>query len=763
MLTDAFPDEDRAIVGAFFPSSDVCEKAWRGVQLLAEADDLTFWTVIAHHETLSGVLTNLVKAVEVAHSSASPVRRRAIRPANEHALGVIFMRIGATTAVCTRRRVSVQDLARRLNKILPLPLIFPISAMLLRRNGSAASVCVSSLFLLNPGYLCRLPLFINSWCDSINQITMRCKSELQRGRFQRISGDILPLFEQTFRHVRQLWAAVHCSPFLADYINITRVLRALRIVVDVISPLLQHFVLLCKDLNPIRDILSQANSILINSALNTSVILVLFHHFGDLAGHLAWVLPKPVEKAYTALQEAIEHYAPGIPAQLVRSCRVFKNLSSLFHALVPTKMDNPDLRFGEVMLLVLSEDIQGSKDFAELLSREHARHRYGELLLLELTHQGVCFGELLQKQFLTIDESEKLGARKDVIAAILSRPPPESEPERAGFSLNSPSKPSEPNEVWESENVSPPDCADSAVAMVREIFPHYSPAGIRTALDFYGDVEQFILDASINNIPPHLIDLLKAPPPPPKGAVGAPMGDRELPELTVAQTTLTKEDFDEALSRTDFHHYLGGDLYKFLLGGGENQNCGEDEANNVNWDAVYSGVTSYRKEDGNLQAENIAFNIDEDLKDKIRMLNEYIYEDELDDTELDVVMNNSVDDSSDSQDEVDRYHGKLIGDAGLVVNSPTEGHHAGSLSSSSRRIPNDDYHQKRFQVKKAKERANFVKKRIADAADSTSEGTRKVPSYANKKKTERRPLRRKGGDQNDVLKAVQKGRLHADF
>lgn len=45
--------------------------------------------------------------------------------------------------------------------------------------------------------------------------------------------------------------------------------------------------------------------------------------------------------------------------------------------------------------------------------------------------------------------------------------------------------------------------------MVKDVFPHFTVNGIRTALSFYHhDVEQFILDASMDNLPPHLAPTL---------------------------------------------------------------------------------------------------------------------------------------------------------------------------------------------------------------------------------------------------------------
>ncbi|CCW63308.1 unnamed protein product [Phytomonas sp. EM1] len=772
MLTEAFQDEGQAIAKSFFVSSDVSEKAWSSVRLLSEADDITFWTVIAHHDRLSSVFTNLVTAVDQAHSSASLARRRSIRKEDEHALGVIFIRLATTTAVCTRRHVGVMNLAMRLDKILPLSLIFSISAMLLRRSGPAASVCVSSFFLLNPGYLCRLPLFMMGWYDAINRLATRCKSELQRGRFQRVAGDILPLLEQSFRHVRQLWAALHCSPFLADYVSTTRVLRAMRIVVDVISPLLQHFVMLCKDLNPIRDILSQANSILINSALNVSILLILFHRFDHVAGHRSWVLPKPVEETYAALQEAIERYAIGVPAQLLGSRHVFKNLPSLISTLVPATADDQDTQIGKVILTVLSEEIQGSKDFVELLNRESCRQRYGELLLLELTHQGVRFDELLSRQFLTIHEAEKLGVCEDVIARALSGPLQESANDMVGGAgiesranttfVDAPVKLSEDKGPCASASGNPPGDVETSVAMVREVFPQFSVSGIRLALDYYGDVEQFIFDASINNIPPHLVDVLNAASPPPERAVDAPVEDCESAEPAPPQASVTKEDLDDTLRGVDFHLYLGSDLCELLSGGDGEQ--GEGDANNTMWGTTYAGVVSYRKEDIDIPAANLAFNIDEDLKDKIRMLNELIYEDEPDDTGLDVAaFDANVEDSTDSQSWVDKGAGEPTRDDDVVANSPTSGTRADSLPVTSRKIPNDDYNKKRFHVKQTKERAEFLKKRYADGTAPAVDGANKGPSYTKKKKTERRPLKKRAGDNNALLRAVRKGRLHADF
>lgn len=45
--------------------------------------------------------------------------------------------------------------------------------------------------------------------------------------------------------------------------------------------------------------------------------------------------------------------------------------------------------------------------------------------------------------------------------------------------------------------------------MVKDVFPHFTVDGICTALSFYNhDVQQFILDASMDNLPPHLAPIL---------------------------------------------------------------------------------------------------------------------------------------------------------------------------------------------------------------------------------------------------------------
>lgn len=281
LLSEAFPDVEQAsICSAYFTTADLTEKTWYDFEVLAKADDVTFWTVIAHHKKLSQVIRKGLAKIDHAQHATSPAVRRSVKKSEVKAITSVLLRIACDTAECVKRGVDATDLAKTIDTLLPLRqfLVFNASLMQLR-HGILACVAGCSFHLLNPMYLCAYSSLMLEWRETVDQIVKRCVKELGRGRYQRLSGDILVLFEQTYRVVKSLWALLSTCPFIADYLALESVLRGLRIVVDVVSPLLQHFLLHCDDLNTRRELLSKANAGVVNASLSAAIILLLFRSF----------------------------------------------------------------------------------------------------------------------------------------------------------------------------------------------------------------------------------------------------------------------------------------------------------------------------------------------------------------------------------------------------------------------------------------------------------------------------------------------------
>ncbi|CAJ1038585.1 hypothetical protein, conserved [Leishmania shawi] len=786
-LQDAFPDAGGAVCSTFFSSVDLSEKLWAGIERLAEADDITFWIVVTNHDRLPVVLVNVITAVDHAHSSHSKVQRNAVTPNDEQRVIEVLIRLATGTDPCLRRHVDPASLAARLSVLLPWKLLFPVSLLLLRHSGAAASVALTSLILLNPGYLCTLNVFMPTWWDSVNRLAVRCTRELQRGRFQRQPGDILSSFEQVYRLTKHLWAVVQCAPFLSDYMSLPRTLRGLRIIVDVLSPVLQHFIMVCDDLTPRRPILSRANSVIVNAAINTSSALVLYHTYTTQGPQRSqnsdsYCIPQLINRTYNHLREHLRQHSCGI---VVDTLQAYGNGSflSLIHFLYPSGRfadDAGEKALGQVML-TLTKDTSDSNDFAD--AARGARQRFFELLLLEIVRQGVHIDDLLARRLVTTDEAAKLGASEDTITSALTNPPAGNAVTTAETADGGP-LPSTSSPLPAATST----VDDPLVAMVMEVFPQYSAAGIRAALNFYSnDVEQFIMDASMENLPPHLVGPLTASgqsdaefaaalaaeetgmwKPPAAAAASAPAAQSPATRASPS-THLVLYDFDDSFEPDALYRFMGRDLYEMLTGsdGDDGYTDGCAKGNEMDEDAAYkitiNDPQAYMSD---------AFDIDEGVKAKIRMLNEIMYEDELDDGQQDVHLagGDIIDDASggDSDDnrgrgrwERERHRGGSTADSqaprhvDAELSAAFEGQElapasaVGLASPQQQREPRDEYHDKRYHEKRSKHRLERTKQ-------IQSERTERVPAYANKKKTSKAKV---GGAKGSLQRAVKQGKF----
>ncbi|CBZ39031.1 hypothetical protein, conserved [Leishmania donovani] len=785
-LQDAFPDGGGAVCSTFFSSVDLSEKLWAGIERLAEADDLTFWIVVANHDRLPVVLVNVITAVDHAHSSHSRAQRKAVPPNGEQRVIEILIRLATSTDLCLRRHVDPASLATRLSVLLPWKVLFPVSLLLLRHSGAAASVTVTSLILLNPGYLCTLNTFMPTWWDGVNRFSVRCARELQRGRFQRQPGDILSSFEQVYRITKQLWAAVQCAPFLSDYMSLPRTLRALRVIVDVLSPVLQHFIMVCDELTPRRPILSRANSVIVNAAINTSSALLLYHTYAVQGPHRrqdadGFCVPQLINRTYSHLREYLRQHGRGFVEETLQA---YGNgsLLGLIHYLYPPARfadDAGEKALGQVML-TLTKDISDSNDFAEAV--HGSRQRFFELLLLEVVRQGVHIDDLLARHLVTTEEASKLGASEGTLTNALAGLPASNAVAEAALADPSPA-PTSPSPAPAATDI----VDDPLVAMVMEVFPQFSAAGVRTALNFYSnDVEQFIMDASVENLPPHLVGPLTASAQSDAelaaalAAQEAGVEDAAAPATSIhaaespatradASAHLALYDFDDNFDPDALYRLMGRDLYEMLADSDGDAGYADGGAN----DDEVEDETAYKITMNDPQSYmSDAFDIDEEMKMKIRVLNEIMYEDELDDGQQDVHLagGDIIDDASDSDGDDNggggrrgrerrRGGGGVDGYAPGYLDTETwaavEGQERAAASAASppqQRAPRDEYHDKRYHEKRSKDR-------LARTKQIQSERNERVPAYANKKKTSKAKA---GGSKGSLQRAVRRGKFTAD-
>ncbi|ORC90307.1 uncharacterized protein TM35_000081050 [Trypanosoma theileri] len=740
-LQETFPDPDEAICSFFLQTTDVSDKTWHSISLIAESDDDTFWVVIAHHKNLSLALKNLITAVDIAHSSAF---RRSLQLADEFALITLIVRLVTTTSVVFKRGVSVREVAARFGDLIPASLILPTSLMLLRHSGPIASATITSLFLLNPAYLCAMSTVASSWCDATSRLAVRSVRELSRGRHQRLAGDVVPLFEQVYRHVKHLWALFHSAPFVADYVPLSRLLQNLRVVVDLLSPILQHFILTCSTISNCRDRFSRANSAIVNAAINTASILVLFRTYNKvLTKERCYCVEGIVHSTYEALTSYITQKVSGPPALLLSNSKL--SLTLLIHELFPPRMDENDLMVGKV-LRSLTEPIPDSKDFSDGFLG--SRSRYFELILIELVHQGFHIDRLLDKKFITALEAEELGASERSITCAITGIIEECTKQSNTTSLSNMND----NNNKQEDIVSPPRSSDvegttnPLVNIVLDVMPHFNVKGIIAALQYYNnDVEHFILDASMDNIVPHILTQLTEPSP------TVVSSNQTTTEKVISETPLapihaiTSADYDKDYGEVDLNLFIGSDLYEAINGDDDNDNNGEKTLGEDLSSAL--AYTTHHVEDHRSAAE--MFEVDDTMRDNIRMLMEMMYDDEYDDAqdlaevrgyEARRGTNNSDTSLSDNDDNKDN-------------NDTPDGDNKNSEGTELSRAPHQGvsrartlYDEKKFHKTRSKQREKDVK--------SVKEAREKTPSYTQKKKT----VRKNAQDKMAFTRAVKKGK-----
>jgi hypothetical protein len=518
---DAFPNS-HAICSAFFTQPEANIKNWMSMDTLVTSDESTFWTVMATHPKLPIVVDQLVRAVDESHATASKLHRV---PRTQEELLLKFLVRAMTTLVSNSGsgpRYSIASVALRYTHIFPSSLLLPISLMLLRASGPISSTAIASFLLISPVALTHLTSVTAMWYDSVTQIATKCVTEAKRGRFQRRAGDILPLLERTYRITKHMWALLNAAPYLVDYTDIRRVMLGLRIVMDIISPQIQHFVMSSDELAPRRPQLTKANAMILNAAVGAATLATIFFSFSTDAADEATTrgptgrggrkspakkcIAEDVMKRFEESCSAyILQYCPGNAAALVERNR---NLRDIFHSIEqpPSQAEgaSDDTSTGTMGTRLASffewanGHIPNSNDF--LAGLVEGEERLGTCLIVELVHQGFHVETLHAKGFLNMQEATMWGARRPTqhdasssTAAVHDDGDPQPQVDAAA-------RPSEPM-----------PSGDPAVDMVLSVLPHFTANLAQSALAYYhGDVEQLINDALCGNLAPHLQSELAA-------------------------------------------------------------------------------------------------------------------------------------------------------------------------------------------------------------------------------------------------------------
>lgn len=770
-LIEAFPDPEKVICSIYFISSDLNESSWNDLEALVSTDDVTFWTVFAHHPKLQIVLNAAWNLIDTAHHSASPAVRRSVNKEQVQAITSFFVRVACETEECVRRSVDCEDLARRIHFLLPLKQFLVLNEAVLHRNGSMASTLGYTLHILNPLYLTGYHAFMLEWRETIDQLVKRCLKQLTRGRYQRLSGDILLLFEQTYRSVKQLWALVFTCPFVVQRLPLSQCLRSLRIITDVISPMLQHFLLTCEGLSTRRVLFSKANAGVINAAVQTAAALILFRPFcmvstdsplhsnQPTAAPSHFILPELMKRIEERVMDFSRLYVNGFAESILlhwgpstqktqtnsnhrhSSHKHQRTLHLLYQSLAPlsTAREATNMWIGPVLLHLKNPTIPDSKDFAVAIPK---RQRFFEFLLLELVNQKVELRDLLKRDYLSQEEAETLMELQEAVLCTL-----------AGITLEEP--PSAPAPAPAAPCPSPPptravkpcDIAfepDSLGSIIQDVFPDFHPLGIKAALAHYNDdIEMLINDASMNNLPPQLVELMYSGNES-SGGVAAEFDAcesavREAPaEEPVAVLEfkppehLTQDDFDGDALVVDYSVFV----WDFVSGpaqiaspstaapGGE-----EEEAAEWN-DMLTMGEFSAEA------AAQSSFDISEEMKEKIRIMNEIMYEDELDDGIQLERWNRKrgLGDGSDTSDsdDAEQKEGAALpqaedterGEEGEASQGPA----AKPLFHTSAYVPRSDYENKRYHANREKDHKKRVNERVKEREEN-------APAYAKKTKS----------------------------
>ena len=193
-FVDVFSDPQNAVCRAFFQQPESSSKNWRSFSILSTSDDVTFWTVVANHTKLPHVVDMAARAVDESHATSS--RQHRVAREDQNSFVAFLLRLMTTlpmTPPPQRQLMDLESVASRLNHVLPTSVLFPVALILMRVSGVYACVATASFLITCPIPLTQLGGATSMWYDSVAAIASRCVVEAKRGRFQRKSGDVLPL------------------------------------------------------------------------------------------------------------------------------------------------------------------------------------------------------------------------------------------------------------------------------------------------------------------------------------------------------------------------------------------------------------------------------------------------------------------------------------------------------------------------------------------------------------------------------------------
>ena len=650
----------------------------------AGMDDSSFFTVVANHAVFPKVLDACVRDVDLSHSSASKSFR--VGRDEQHALAVVLLRIMTTihppATIGKNGGLSCTSVALRLAQLIPPSAVLPICLLFQRVHGRIATTALTCFVMQSPSLLSRLPSAIGSWCDNIDAIACKCVSESRRGRFQRTPGDILALIEATYRATKHVWALLQSLPFVADYIPIDKLLYGLRIVVDVITPLVQYFVLACDSLTTRRAHLSRANAMITNAAVGTAVVTILFSTFScGESNRREPILPE----RHTALSEAIageieQNTHGGVPLALLKRGR--GSVQAVLAELC-SPIDGEKRFLGPTLCAFLNPitavDIRPA--VAASSTGEGTTERFFEVLLLELVHQGVSIEALVRRKFVNADDARRLGASEATVKIAAGPALDSDDDDDAPKTKSSEKKVLAPQTEGKkaplngenSAAVSQPDL-DEQVALVLSVLPDLNPEAVANALEdyYHRDVEHFIVDATSENLPPHLISSLHAPiaPPAPKAAASAAASQTPILTRRASQAfsgaaapraesvwidglELVDEHMDRLIS-SDFHDLADGAADEENGGGGYQIGRSDFDDDGIQH-REESTMMTLHTDIGTASSE---FFVDDEMKEKIKQLHDMMYDDERDDAQdggdiVGFVDGNTYDDDDESNNKME--------------------------------------------------------------------------------------------------------------
>lgn len=492
---------------------------------------------------------------------------------------------------------------------------------------------------------------------------------------------------------------------VAAYLPFDHVIDGLSDLVNKISPLLQYFVLHSEELQSSRKRLSRANALIVNASIRASAIMTLFTPFitgngEDNSKGTGFVLPRPVKALDESLSGQLLQYLPptSLPVLLIKKCGSYmtalKQVVPLMASDDSTKgnekgskrkggarrkitsdhnltiFEAGSYRLGEV-LVGLIKDASGSSVSEGGESQEAKAFgrsaRFVELLLIELVGQGCRINDWVTRELVDDYESSLLGGSG---TSKTSDATPPRDKKKSKTNLDDDFVPNTATSTQQDDDDAamaaaiaasraeaglPPEeigeqgtdansraTTNPAVEMVLSVLPSFTAKQAEIALEYYSNnVENLIMDAVSENLPPHLVANAQSAEEKPKTAASA--------QTTSHTTNNKKVNFDDEEDSYIPPHLT---MFEFLNEIDDGNEKGKGfEAGDVDFDFTEEGMGSIvYSSDMYFGGMGALGAMDDDLRHRTLLLGtEYMYDDERDD-------------AVDADDEANRYlAGKLKG------------------------------------------------------------------------------------------------------